>query len=170
MATITAGQRFYNDQVRFCETRDIPGIRSHYADDATLISFDNQIHGGDAIAEYFAGYLQRMSGLKLRSTDKFVETADAIFFEATIDLDAGVAKVYDAFVLENVAPSTTSRACSGSRPRVDFVPRRFAGAVDQRARISTVPVGVTARSVGASGSWITAGSQAKVPALTTRAR
>jgi ketosteroid isomerase-like protein len=101
VATITAGQQFYNDQVRYCETKDIPGIRSHYADDATLISFDNQIHGGDAIAEYFTGYLDRMAGLKLRSTDKFVETGDTIFFEATIDLDAGVARVYDAFVLEN---------------------------------------------------------------------
>ena len=42
-----------------------------------------------------------MSGLKLRAMDKFVETEDAIFFEATIDLDGGVAKVNDAFVLEN---------------------------------------------------------------------
>jgi ketosteroid isomerase-like protein len=96
----TAGQTFFDDQVRFCETRDIPGIRSHYTDDAKLISFDNQISGGDAIAEYFRGYLDRMAGLKVRSTDKFVETPDAIFFEATIDLDAGVARVYDAFVLE----------------------------------------------------------------------
>jgi hypothetical protein len=97
----TAGQTFYDDQVRFCETMDIQGIRSHYTDDAKLISFDNQISGGDAIAEYFRGYLDRMAGLKVRSTDKFVETPDAIFFEATIDLDAGVARVYDAFVLES---------------------------------------------------------------------
>jgi len=41
----------------------------------------------------FTGYRQRMSGLKLRATDKFVETEDAILFEATIDLDARVAKV-----------------------------------------------------------------------------
>ena len=101
MAIISAGQRFYNDQVRFCETKDIGGIRSHYTDDATLVSFDNQIHGGDAIAEYFRGYLDRMAGLTLRSTDKFVETEDTLFFEATIDLDAGVARVYDAFVLRD---------------------------------------------------------------------
>jgi len=67
---------------------------------------------------HFTGYLQRMSGLKLRATDKFVETEDAIFFEATIDLDAGVAKAYDAFVLENGRAGTTSRACSASRPRL----------------------------------------------------
>ena len=94
------GRAFYDDQVRFCETGDLEGIRSHYTDDAVLISFDNQVSGGDAIAEYFRGYLERMAGLKVRSTDKFVETAGAILFEATIDLDAGVAQVYDAFVLE----------------------------------------------------------------------
>jgi len=101
VATISTGQQFYDDQVRFCETGDIEGIRSHYTDDATLISFDHQIHGGDAIAEYFRGYLARMAGLKVRSTDRFVETDDAVFFEATIDLDAGVARVYDAFVLHD---------------------------------------------------------------------
>jgi ketosteroid isomerase-like protein len=99
VATISAGRKFYDDQVRFCETRDIPGIRSHYTDDATLITLDDQIHGGDAIAEYFRGYLARMAGLKVRSTDRFVETGDAILLEATVDLDAGVARVYDAFVL-----------------------------------------------------------------------
>ncbi len=101
MATTTAGQRFYDDQIRYCETRDIRGIRSHYTDDATLVTFEHQIHGGDAIAEYFIGYLERMAGLRLRSTDKFIETADTIFFEATMDLDAGVARVYYAFVLED---------------------------------------------------------------------
>ena len=101
MASITAARRFYDDQIRYCETGDIAGIRSHYTDDATLITFDDQVHGGDAIAAYFIGYLDRMTGLKVRSTDRFVETADTIFFEATIDLHAGVARVYDAFVLED---------------------------------------------------------------------
>ncbi|OGO56039.1 MAG: hypothetical protein A2Z32_02215 [Chloroflexi bacterium RBG_16_69_14] len=101
MTTKSPGQTFYDDQVRYCETKDIAGLRTHYADDAVLISFDNQVVGGDAIAEYFRGYLDRMAGLKLASTDRFVETDDTIFFEATIDLDAGVARVYDAFHLRD---------------------------------------------------------------------
>ena len=101
MTTKTAGQTFYDDQVRFCETKDIEGIRSHYTDDAVLIAFDHQVYGGDAIAEYFRGYLDRMAGLKLASTDRFVETDDTVFFEATINLDAGVARVYDAFHLRD---------------------------------------------------------------------
>lgn len=101
MTTKTANRTFYEDQVRYCETKDIEGLRSHYTDDAVLVSFDNQIFGGDAIAEYFKGYLDRMAGLKLASTDRFVETDDTIFFEATINLDAGVARVYDAFHLRD---------------------------------------------------------------------
>jgi ketosteroid isomerase-like protein len=95
------GYAFYEDQVRYCETKDIEGIRAHYTEDAALISFDHQIFGNDAIADYFVGYLDGMPGLKLKSTDKFVETADSIFFEATISLDAGEARVFDAFVLRD---------------------------------------------------------------------
>jgi ketosteroid isomerase-like protein len=95
------GWAFYEEQIRFCETKDIAGIRSHYTDDATLITFDRQIVGGDAIAEYFVGYLDGLPGLRLKSTDRFVETADTIFLEATISLDTGEARVYDAFVLRD---------------------------------------------------------------------
>lgn len=101
MRVKSQAEAFYDDQVRFIETRDIDGIRSHYTDDATLVSFDTRIEGGDAIAEYFRGYLDRMTGLRLVSTDKFVETPDTILFEATLDLDAGVARVYNAFVLRD---------------------------------------------------------------------
>ena len=99
MKVKSEAERFYEDQIRFIETRDIDGIRSHYTDDAVLVSFDNQIRGGDEIADYFRGYLERMVGLKVVSTDRFVETGDTIFFEATMDLAAGVARVYNAFVL-----------------------------------------------------------------------
>jgi ketosteroid isomerase-like protein len=97
----TRGQRFYEDQVRYCETGDIEAIRQHYTEDAALISFDRQIFGRDAIADYFIGYLDGLPGLKVTSTDKFVETPDTILFEATISLDAGEAQVYDAFVLRD---------------------------------------------------------------------
>lgn len=101
MKLTTEAERFYEDQIRFIETRDIDGIRSHYTDDAILVTFDTQIRGGDEIADYFRGYLERMTGLRVVSTDKFVETGDTILFEATMDLAAGVARVYNAFVLHD---------------------------------------------------------------------
>ena len=102
MATETSpGYAFYEDQIRYCETKDIEGLRGHHTEDAALISFDHQIFGRDAIAEYSVGYLDGLPGLKVTSTDKFVETPDTILFEATISLDAGEARVYDAFVLRD---------------------------------------------------------------------
>ena len=35
------------------------------------------------------------------STDKFAETEDSIFFEATVETKLGVVQVYDAFVLRS---------------------------------------------------------------------
>jgi len=77
-----------------------PGPRTHYTDDAVLISFDNQVSGGDSIAEYFRRYLDRMACPKLTSTDHFVQTGDTIFIRGH-DLDAGVARVYDAVHLRD---------------------------------------------------------------------
>jgi hypothetical protein len=37
----------------------------------------------------------------LQSTDKFTETEDAIFFEATITSRLGKARVYDVFLLRD---------------------------------------------------------------------
>jgi hypothetical protein len=39
--------------------------------------------------------------IDIKSTDKFTETEDTIFFEATVETRLGVAQVYDAFVLKN---------------------------------------------------------------------
>jgi len=52
MATETSrGRAFYEDQIRYCETKDIEGLRGHYTEDAALISFDQQVFGCDAIAD-----------------------------------------------------------------------------------------------------------------------
>jgi hypothetical protein len=43
-----------------------------------------------------------LGGIELKSTDKYTETDDTIFFEATVVTGAfGEAKVYDAFVLRD---------------------------------------------------------------------
>jgi hypothetical protein len=47
------------------------------------------------------GYLERLGTLKLKSTDKFTETDDSIFFEATIITQLGEARVYDVFMLRD---------------------------------------------------------------------
>ena len=90
-------RQFYEDQIRFCETKNLDGLESHYTEDAVLVRYDGPIYGRAAIREFFVGYLDGMPGMNVTSTDKYVEIEDGLAFEATISLDAGVAKVYDAF-------------------------------------------------------------------------
>jgi hypothetical protein len=98
----TLGRAFYDHQVAFLEANDVPGlIASQYAPDAELVGFDVRVKGTQALHQHFTNYLSRLGSIKVISTDKFTETEDAIMFEATIQVAAGVARVYDAFVLED---------------------------------------------------------------------
>ena len=95
-------RQFYEAQVRYLTANDVEGlIDNQYTDDATLVSFDNQITGNRALKEYFRGYLQMLGSLEVLSTDRFVETDDSLFFEATVKTDLGQVRVFDAWVLRD---------------------------------------------------------------------
>ncbi|MDQ6726729.1 MAG: nuclear transport factor 2 family protein [Actinomycetota bacterium] len=95
-------RQFYDAQIRYLQAGDVAGlIDNQYTQDATLISFDNQITGNAALKEYFAGYLKMLGSLEVLSTDKFVETDDSLFFQATVKTDLGQAVVFDAWVLRD---------------------------------------------------------------------
>ncbi len=100
-AELTPGQDFYNRQVAYLEAYDIDGLMTQYHDDAVVVGFDFTVKGREAIRKYFEGYLERLGSLKVKSTDKFTEIEDAIFFEATIITGLGVARVYDVFMLRD---------------------------------------------------------------------
>src|SRR5256885_16742286 len=98
--TKTMGKAFYDEQVDYLVRNDVDGlIESHYAPDAELIGFEFVVRGTEALKVHFRQYLKGLPGLQLVSTDKFRESEDAVFFEATVDTDYGRARVYDAFVL-----------------------------------------------------------------------
>ena len=97
----TPGGRFYEQQVGYLEAGDIDGLMSQYGDDAVLVGLEYVVRGRDAIREHLTGYLARLGKLRLKSTDKFVETEDSIFFEATIVTSIGEAHVYDVFMLRD---------------------------------------------------------------------
>jgi hypothetical protein len=98
----TPGKAFYNRQVAFLEANDVDGlIANQYAEDAEIIGFDFNYKGREALHKHFIAYMQRLGFIKLKSTDKFTETADTIFFEATVQVAGGEARVYDAFVLRD---------------------------------------------------------------------
>ena len=103
MATsITAGRDLYERQIRFLVAKDVDGlVEANYAPDAELISFQNVIRGREALRQYFRGYVEMLGDLVVESTDKFTETPDAVFFEATVQSALGRVRVYDAFVLRD---------------------------------------------------------------------
>lgn len=93
---------FYERQVQFLADNDVPGlIANQYNDDASLVSFTNHIVGAPALLEYFTGYLAGLGYIKLISTDKYTETDNSIFFEATVETAGGIARVYDVLVLRD---------------------------------------------------------------------
>jgi len=96
----TPGQAFYNRQIEALETQNLDKILAQYTEDARIVGFDFQVQGTEAIRVHFTHYLENLGSLKLKSTEKFAESADSIFFEATVTVAAGEARVYDVFILE----------------------------------------------------------------------
>jgi hypothetical protein len=95
----TPGQMFYHRQITLLEAMDIEGLTSQYHEDACLVTFETVTEGRAAIGAYLQRYLEHLGSLKLRSTDRFAETRDAIFFEATVTTGLGEARVQDVFLL-----------------------------------------------------------------------
>lgn len=96
----TSGRTFYDKQIRLLEAHDVDTlVNEQYHDDASLVSFDATLSGRDALRKHFHEYLRNLGSLEVLSTDRFTETDDAIFFEATVRTDHGIARVYDVFML-----------------------------------------------------------------------
>ena len=98
----TFGQQFYAEQLDYLARKDVDGlIDHHYNDDALLVGFDWTVRGRDALKTHFRGYLQMLGFIEVVSTDKFKDTGDTLFLEATVKTALGTAKVYDALVLRD---------------------------------------------------------------------
>jgi hypothetical protein len=96
------GKEFYRRQLHYLQTLDLQGLADNqYTEDAELIGFDGQWIGRQAIYDHFVSYMQVLGHIDLNSTDKWAETDDSIFFEATMTTNLGVARVYDAFVFRD---------------------------------------------------------------------
>lgn len=98
----TPGRRFYDEQLAYLAAKDVDGlVDNHYSEDGSIISFDFVVCGRDALKQHFHNYLKTLGYIKVLSTDKFKETEDSVFFEATVETQLGVVRVYDAFVLQD---------------------------------------------------------------------
>ena len=56
---MSSGFEFYERQIELLQGKDAERlVDEQYAEDATLVSFQNVIRGSDALKEYFRGYLE----------------------------------------------------------------------------------------------------------------
>ena len=99
----TKGRAFYEAQVDYLVRNDVDGlVKNHYHKDAVVVGFDFVVRGEGELRPFFRQYLERLGSLTIESTDKFIETEDSIFFEATISTaNLGRVHVFDVFVLRD---------------------------------------------------------------------
>ena len=98
----TPAEQFYDDQLGYIYAGDVDGlIDNHYTEDALLVGFDFAVRGRDALKVHFRNYLKGLGKLTVKSTDKFRDTGDTLFFEASVVSDLGPAVVFDAFVMKD---------------------------------------------------------------------
>jgi len=96
---------FFNKQLDWLAKGDVNGlVEAQYADNAVMIVNSNEepviAEGKEAIKGLFSYYLENFYR-GFVSVEKYVETEDSVFFEATINTVAGELRVYDVFILEN---------------------------------------------------------------------
>jgi hypothetical protein len=101
MIVDTPGGRFYQNQVECLLAGDADRlVDENYLENAVLTSAEFIVKGRDALRAHFRNYLKWVKIKEVKSTDKFVETENTLLFEATVESNYGVVRVYDAFVLE----------------------------------------------------------------------
>jgi hypothetical protein len=111
----------YERQLDYLHAQDVEGmISNQYTEDAYLLNFTHYVVGHAALVDYFKNYLKNLGYIKLISTDKYTETSDALFFEATVETAGGIARVYDVFTLRD---GKISRHFAGL---INFMPKESA--------------------------------------------
>jgi ketosteroid isomerase-like protein len=102
MTMMSLGHKLYQRQVEYLIAKDVDRlVDENYCEDAVLTSAVSSVRGKQALKEHFHKYLDHSTIEEVKSLDLYVETADTLLFEATIQLNNGLAKVYDAFVLRD---------------------------------------------------------------------
>ena len=97
----TPGKQFYERQVTYLLSKDVDKlVADQYHEDGMVVSHEFQVQGHEALRQHFREYLKWVDIQKVLSTDKFTETENTVFFEATVRSNFGIVHVFDVFVLD----------------------------------------------------------------------
>lgn len=98
----TPRKKMYENRVELLMAGDVDRlVEEHYNEDAVLMSFDFIVRGRAALKAHFRNFVRWVALKEVISTDRFVETDDSFFYEATAVTNYGVGRVYDAYCLRD---------------------------------------------------------------------
>jgi carbon-monoxide dehydrogenase small subunit len=102
MIADTPLKKMFEDRVRLLMAGDVDRlVEEHYNEDAVLVAFDFTVRGREALRAHFKNFVKWVGIKEVISTDKFVETEDSFFYEATAVTSYGTGRVYDAYHLRD---------------------------------------------------------------------
>ncbi|MFO7322430.1 MAG: nuclear transport factor 2 family protein [Chloroflexota bacterium] len=95
-------KQLYERQVAYLEASDFDAlVENNYHEDAILTSFDGIYTGRDALREYFRNRAQSQGQIDFLSTEKYVESDGAFYYEALVRSAEGVRKIYNGCVVRD---------------------------------------------------------------------
>lgn len=95
-------KQLYERQVGYLKARDVDALMdNNYAEHVILTTFGGVYTGREAVRQYYRDRVQALGDVDFLSTDKFVESDGAFYFEATVRSAEGVRKVYNGCVVRD---------------------------------------------------------------------
>lgn len=93
-------RELFDRRMELLSAGDVAGLVEQYADDAEVVRFLGVARGKQEIRSFLTGYLAAHGRFDLISLDQFLETEDAVMWEATVDTANGAARVFDVMMLD----------------------------------------------------------------------
>ena len=93
-------RELFDKRMELLSAGDVAGVLEQYADDAEVVRFVGVARGKTEIGAFLTGYLAAHGQFDLISLDQFIETEDAVMWEATVSTANGAARVFDAMLLD----------------------------------------------------------------------
>jgi len=97
------GRKMLRRHMHYLYNNDVAGmLANEYTEDAVVVVDNNVVQGREALTGLMTGFIQMIGEFRYQTIDRFVETADSVLVESTVNMaNIGVKKVYDLYMLRD---------------------------------------------------------------------
>jgi len=97
------GRKFYRKHMTYFDKQDVDGlVKNDYTEDAILTAPEFSVQGRDALKAVLTDYLSMVGTVRVKTTERFLESGNIIFIEATCQTSkAGERRVYDIWEMRD---------------------------------------------------------------------